>query len=189
MANIAYIRVSTTHQNTERQEVAMPENIDRTFIEKVSGKDTNRPEFKKMMEYVREGDVVYFESFSRISRSLHDLLGILDEFERKGVQFVSLKEGVQTTGATGRLVVAVLGAISAYEREINAERREYGYRKACEDNRVGRPAAQMTEKLSAAIKEWHAGKITAQEAWAQASVTKTTFYKLVKENNLQKPKK
>lgn len=184
MANIAYIRVSTTHQNTERQEVAMPENIDRTFIEKVSGKDTNRPEFKKMMEYIREGDVVYFESFSRISRSLHDLLGILDEFERKGVQFVSLKEGVETTGATGRLVVAVLGAISAYEREINAERREYQYRKACKENRVGRPAAQVKPEMMAAVKEWRAGNITAVEAMKRANVTKTTFYKLVKENNL-----
>ena len=73
MAKIAYIRVSTTHQNFDRQTYAMPKDIDKVFEEKVSGKDvTNRPEFQKMLDYIREGDTVYFESFSRISRSLPD---------------------------------------------------------------------------------------------------------------------
>ena len=80
MARIGYVRVSTQHQRTERQEQAMPENLDKIFIDKASGKDTDRPEFQKMLDYVREGDVVYFESFSRISRSLPDLLRTLDYF-------------------------------------------------------------------------------------------------------------
>ena len=131
MARIKYIRVSTTHQNTDRQE-QNTQDFDKVFIDKISGKNTNRPEFQKMMDYVREGDVVVFESFSRISRSLPDLLNILDTFDKKGVVWYSEKENINTDGATGRLIVAVLGAIGAYEREINAERREYGYKKALE---------------------------------------------------------
>ena len=181
MAKIAYLRVSTTHQNTDRQEYAMPQDIDKTFIDKASGKDTERVEFQKMLDYVREGDVVYFESFSRISRSLPDLLNTLDYFSKKGVSFVSLKENIDTSGATGKLIVSVLGAISAYEREINAERREFGFRKAVEEERVGRPTAQRTPEFEAALKEWKAGKITATEAIKRAGVSRATFYKLAKQ--------
>jgi len=180
MAKIKYIRVSTTHQNTQRQEQNL-EAFDKVFIDKASGKDTDRPEFKKMMDYVREGDTVYFESFSRISRSLPDLLNILDAFEKKGVAFVSEKEQISTEGATGRLVVAVLGAISAYEREINAERREYGYNKALEKGIVGRPKAEVTQAFTEAVNAWKAGKITATEAIKKSGVGRTTFYKLSKE--------
>lgn len=184
MAKIAYLRVSTKHQNTMRQEYTMPNDIDKTFIDKASGKDTDRPEFQKMLEYVREGDIVYFESFSRVSRSLPDLLNTLDYFSKKGVAFVSLKEQIDTSGATGKLVVSVLGAISAYEREINAERREYAFRKSCDEGRVGRPKATGTEAFYKAVKEWREGKITATEAIDKAQMTRTTFYKLVKQEGL-----
>jgi len=184
MAKIAYLRVSTTHQNTSRQEYAMPKDIDKTFEDKASGKDTDRPQFQAMLDYVREGDVVYFESFSRISRSLPDLLNTLDYFSKKGVAFVSLKEQIDTSGATGKLIVSVLGAISAYEREINAERREYSYRKSCEEGRVGRPKAKASDSFYKAVKDWRKGAITATEAIARAEMTRTTFYKLVRAEGL-----
>lgn len=185
MAKIKYIRVSTTHQKGGIiRQSNNADDFDKVFIDEASGKDTDRPEFKKMMEYIREGDVVYFESFSRISRSLHDLLSILDEFERKGVKFVSEKENISTEGATGRLVVAVLGAISSYEREINAERRAFGFNKALEAGTVGRPSAEITEQFIEAVKQWREGKITAVKAIEISGYKKTTFYKLVKDNNL-----
>ncbi len=178
---VAYIRVSTTHQNTERQEYAMPQDIEKVFSEKISGKNTDRPAFQEMLSFVREGDVVYFESFSRISRSLHDLLEILDTFDKKGVRWVSLKENIDTTGATGKLIISVLGAFSAYEREINAERREYGYRKACEAGTVGRPKNETSEEFIKAYKEWKAGQISAVEAMKKSGLAKTSFYRMVKE--------
>lgn len=178
---VAYIRVSTTHQNTERQEYAMPEGIEKTFKEKISGKDTNRPELQKLINYVREGDVVYFESFSRISRSLPDLLNILDTFDKKGVKWVSLKENIDTTGATGKLIVGILGAISAYEREINKERREYGFRIAVEEGRVGRPKITVTREFWEAYQEWKRGEITATKAMQKCNVPKATFYRMVKD--------
>ena len=108
------------------------------------------------------------------------LLNTLDYFAEKGVTFVSLKENIDTTGATGKLIVSVLGAISAYEREINAERREYGYKKALDEKRVGRPKAVANQAFHDAVKLWKDGKITATEAIKQAGMTRTTFYKLVK---------
>lgn len=177
---VGYIRVSTTHQNTERQEYAMPADIEKVYSEKISGKDTDRPELKAMLEFVREGDIVYFESFSRISRSLPDLLSILDELDKKGVRWVSLKENIDTTGATGRLIVGVLGAISAYEREINKERREYGYRKAYEEGKVGRPQNAVNDKFEQAYKRWKAGEITAVQAMTEAELPKASFYRMVK---------
>ena len=183
MAKIAYIRVSTKHQKggIERQEYKMPEDIEKTFTDEASGKDTERPEFQKMLEYVREGDIVYFESFSRVSRSLPDLLNTLDYFSKKGVAFVSLKEQIDTSGATGKLIVSVLGAINAYEREINAERREYGYRKALEADKVGRPRADRTPQYMEAYNEWKAKKITGVEAIKRSGVSAGTFYKIAKE--------
>ena len=186
MAKIGYIRVSTNHQKGGiiRQEYKMPKDLDKVFTDEASGKDTDRPEFKKMMEYVREGDIVYFESFSRISRSLSDLLKILDTFNEKGVAFVSLKENIDTSGATGKLIISVLGAINAYEREINAERREFNYRKAYNDGKVGRPKATADDDFKKAVKEWRDGKITAVEAMKKCGVPKATFYKLVKREGL-----
>lgn len=186
MAKIGYIRTSTTHQKggLERQSYALPQDLDKVFKDEASGKDTERVEFKKMMDYIREGDIVYFESFSRISRSLSDLLKILDTFNEKRVAFVSLKENIDTSGATGKLIISVLGAINAYEREINAERREFNYRKAYNDGKVGRPRAAADDAFKKVVKEWRDGKITAVEAMKKCGVPKATFYKLVKREGL-----
>lgn len=186
MAKIGYRRTSTTHQKggLERQSYALPKDLDKVFTDEASGKDTNRQEFQKMMDYIREGDVVYFESFSRISRSLTDLLKILDTFSQKGVAFVSVKEKIDTSGATGKLIVSVLGAINAYEREINEERREYKYRQAVEDKKVGRPRAVATPEFRAAVEDMKAGKITPTEAIKRSGLPKATFYKLKDRENL-----
>lgn len=188
MANIAYIRTSTKHQKggIKRQEYTMPDNIDKTFIDEASAKNTDRPAFQRMMEYVREGDTVYFESFSRISRSLPDLLTILDTLDKKGVAFVSLHENIRTDGAAGRLIVSVLGAINAYEREINAERRQFGYARALKENRVGRPATERGKEFMGAYADWKEKKITAREAMKRVGVSSATWYKMVKEQESNK---
>ena len=102
----------------------------------------------------------------------------------KGVAFVSLKEQIDTSGATGKLIVSVLGAISAYEREINTEHREYTYRKSYEEGRVGRPKAQANDAFYDAVKEWRNGSITATEAIAKAQMPRATFYRLIKAEGL-----
>ena len=129
MANIAYIRVSTEDQNTARQEELFKEhNIDKFFTEKVSGKNIkDRPELQKMMDYVREGDVVYVESISRFGRSLQDLLTLINQLNEKGVQFKSLKEGdIDTTTPTGKLVFSIFASLAEFERETIKQRQAEG---------------------------------------------------------------
>ena len=92
--NIGYIRVSTQEQNTIRQEVLMQElGVDEVYIDRMSGKNTNRPELKKMMDYVRRGDTVIVESISRFARNTRDLLELVERLTVKGAEFVSKKEG------------------------------------------------------------------------------------------------
>ena len=95
---IGYIRVSTQEQNTIRQEVLMESlGVDEVYIDRMSGKNTNRPELQKMMEYVRRGDTVIVESISRFARNTKDLLELVEQLTAKGVEFVSRKEAIDTT--------------------------------------------------------------------------------------------
>lgn len=126
-SRVAYVRVSTEEQNEARQREALEQHgIDKWFIEKVSGKDTNRPEFQKMMDWVREGDTVYIHDLSRIARSTKELLSILDTLEAKGVHLMSNKESIDTSTATGKLIVTVIGAINEFEWANLLERQREG---------------------------------------------------------------
>ena len=107
-----------------------------------------------------------------------------NETEKLPIEYNMTAEKLENPETLAKLIVSVLGAISAYEREINSERREFGYRKACEDGRVGRPKATGTDDFYKAVAEWREGKITATEAIIKAGMTRTTFYKLVKVENL-----
>ena len=85
---VGYVRISTKEQNTARQDVLMEKlGVERVFTDKLSGKDTQRPELQKMMDFVREGDVVVVESFSRFARNTRDLLDLTAALEEKGVRF------------------------------------------------------------------------------------------------------
>lgn len=125
--NIAYVRVSTEEQNEARQREALKKHgIDKWFVDKASGKNTDRPEFKQMIDFVRESDVIYIHDLSRIARSTKDLLELLDTLEKKGVSLVSDKENIDTSTATGKLIVTVIGAINEFERANLLERQKEG---------------------------------------------------------------
>ena len=129
MSNIAYIRVSTEDQNTSRQEELFKDyKIDRFYIEKVSGKNIkDRPELQKMMDYVRDSDIVLVESISRFGRSLQDLLNLINQLNEKGVQFKSIKEGdIDTTTPTGKLVFSIFASLAEFERETIRQRQAEG---------------------------------------------------------------
>ena len=120
---VAYIRVSTVEQNEARQVEAMEnKDIEKWFIEMVSGKDTNRPKLQEMLEFVRAGDEVYIHDFSRLARSTKDLLEIIETLNKKGVALKSNKENLDTSTATGKLMVTVIGAINEFERQNLLER-------------------------------------------------------------------
>ena len=115
---IGYVRVSTQEQSTLRQEVLMRElGVDEVYIDRASGKNADRPELKKLMEYVRQGDTVIVESISRFARNTRDLLELVERLSEKRVEFVSKKEAIDTTTPTGKFMLTVFGAVAELERE------------------------------------------------------------------------
>ncbi|WP_026529045.1 recombinase family protein [Butyrivibrio sp. VCD2006] len=125
--HIAYVRVSTVEQNEARQVEALKRHdIDRWFTEKTSGKNTNRSELQRMLEFVREGDTVYIHDLSRLARSTKDLLEIVDLLKSKGVDLVSNKENIDSSTPTGKLMLTMIGAIAEFERANLLERQREG---------------------------------------------------------------
>lgn len=125
--HVAYIRVSTLEQNEDRQLEAMKRYpIEKFFTEKISAKDMNRPELQKMLEFVREGDVVHIHDFSRLARSTKDLLEIVELLKKKGVALVSNKENIDSTTPTGKLMLTMIAAINEFERTNLHERQREG---------------------------------------------------------------
>ena len=148
---IAYVRVSTLEQNEERQVEGLNKyNIERWFTEKISGKNTNRPELQNMLDFVREGDTVYVHDFSRLARSTKDLLDIVEKLNNKGVHLVSNKENIDTSTATGKLMLTMIAAIAEFERLNMLERQREGIAiKKAQDKHL--PPDQRTYKGRKAI--------------------------------------
>ena len=143
--NILYARVSTKEQNEQRQlESAGRYNIEKTFVDKISGKNTDRPELQRMLAFVREGDVIYIHDFSRIARNLKDLLDLIDYLEKKDVKLVSIKENLDTSTPTGKLMIQMIGAINEFEVNILHERQMEGIRIAKRDGKyTGRKSTDI----------------------------------------------
>ena len=133
--NIAYVRVSTVEQNESRQKEALEKHdIQMWFEEKISGKNTARPELQKMLDYARKGDTIYIHDFSRLARNTRDLLEIVEMLNNKGVRLVSNKESVDTSTPTGKLMLTMIGAIAEFERQNLLERQREGIEIAKRNN-------------------------------------------------------
>lgn len=184
MANIGYIRVSTQQQNTGRQHMDLNNIgivIDKVFEEKKSGKNTERPALQSMLQYVREGDTVYVESFSRLARSTKDLLNIVDDLTKKGVQFVSLKENVDTSTPQGKFMLTVFAGLAQLERENILQRQREGIDLCLTAHRpYGRPSANISDTFATHYQQWKKGEIKAVDFMRIEQIPKSTFYKLVK---------
>ena len=111
MASIGYQRVSTQEQNLDRQADAFAAlSVERVFSDKASGKSADRPGLKAMLDFVRQGDVLYIESISRLGRNVRDLLDVVERLEAKGVQLVSAKENLDTQTPMGRCLLQIMAA-------------------------------------------------------------------------------
>jgi len=124
---IGYARVSTIGQNLDSQLDALNRaDCSRIFTDKASGTKENRPEWMKLISFIRPGDIIVVTELSRMTRSLMHLLQLLQDFEKKGVSLISLRENIDTSTATGRAFISIIGAINQMERELKAERAAAG---------------------------------------------------------------
>ena len=176
---IGYIRVSTEEQNTTRQEVLLQElGVDELFIDKASGKNTERPELSRMMNYVRHGDTVIVESISRFARNTRDPLGLVDRLTEKHVEFVSRKEAIDTTTPTGKFMLTVFAAVAELEREYILQRQREGIAIArARGKYTGRKPLPLPDNFERVVARWRAGEITATEAMRQTGLKPNTFYR------------
>lgn len=147
-----YARVSTEQQNLNRQIDALKRyGCDLIFNEKMTGTKKERPELSKMIDRMTEGDTVVIESLSRLGRSTKDLIELTELFQSKGVHLVSLKESIDTSTSTGRLLFTLMSAIAQFERDVIADRTREGLRSARARGRTGgRPKAD-TDAVKKAI--------------------------------------
>lgn len=186
---LGYIRVSTVEQNEARQIEALkqrgvePENF---YTDKQSGKNANRPALKELLAYVRRGDTVVTESISRIARNTKDLLNIIDQLQSKGVEFISLKESLDTTTPQGKFMLTIFAAMAELERDNILQRQAEGIAVAKEQGKYkGRQPIKIDEGLfRSAVSDWRSGQITARAAMGIVGLKPNTFYRRVKELNL-----
>lgn len=178
---IGYVRVSTEEQNTARQEIMLRElGVDELFVDRASGKNADRTELNRMMNFVRRGDTVIVESISRFARNTRDLLDLVERLTEKQVEFVSRKEAIDTTTPTGKFMLTVFAAVAELEREYILQRQREGIAIAKQQGKYrGRPPKVYPdfERIAA---RWQKGEITAVQAMKQLGMSKTRFYERVK---------
>lgn len=155
--------------------------MERVFEEKISGKDMNRPKLKELLDFVREGDTVIVESYSRLARSTKDLLFIIDKLQEKKVSFVSLKENIDTTTPQGKLMLTIFAGLSQFERECALQRQAEGIAIAkAEGKYKGRKPIEKPVDWDYVIRLYRAKEITAIQAKRRLGLSHATFYRLLK---------
>lgn len=184
---LGYVRVSTEAQNTSRQEVLMEQlGVDVVYVDKISGKNTDRPELTRLMNYVREGDIVIVESISRFARNTRDLLELIEQLNNKNVQFVSQKENIDTHTPTGIFMLTVFGAVAQLEREYIRQRQREGIDIAkAEGKYKGRPQKKLNDFESVYL-QWKNNTVTAVKASKLLKISRSSFYRKVKEYEAEK---
>lgn len=178
---IGYIRVSTAEQNTIRQEVLMNEfGVDELFIDKASGKNTDRPELKRMLTYVRQGDIVIVESIGRFARNTRDLLELIAQLTVKQVEFISKKESIDTSTPTGKFMLTIFGAVAELEREYILQRQQEGISIAKAQGKYKGRKPIVHPEFDKIVAKWKSGSMTAVEAMRRLGMKPSTFYRKVR---------
>jgi DNA invertase Pin-like site-specific DNA recombinase len=148
---IGYVRVSAVDQNTARQLDGV--ELDKVFTDKASGKDTNRPQLKAALDYLRDGDVLVVHSMDRLARNISDLLNTVQTLNDRGVVVEFVKEGLTFTGddsAISKLMLTIMGGVAEFERAMIRERQLEGIAKA---KQAGKYRGRQSTMAGAQIKE------------------------------------
>lgn len=177
---VAYVRVSTIDQRTDRQ-ASVGAVVDKTFIEYASGRDTNRPVLKQMLEFVREGDTVTVHSIDRLARNLDDLRRLVTDMTARGVRVEFLKEGLTFTGddaPMAKMLLSVMGALAEFERAIILERQREGIAAARARGAYrGRRRALSEDQASQLRARAAAGDVSKAALAREFGISRETVYK------------
>ena len=180
---LAYVRVSTAEQNEQRQVEAMKRyDIEKWFIEKVSGKDTNRPKLQELLDFAREGDTIHIHDFSRLARSTKDLLGIVEQLNKKGVHLVSNKENIDSSTPTGKLMLTMIGAINEFERTNLLERQREGIAIAKRDGKYKGGKAKTVADFAEHYSRYITRQTTKSALARQLGISRPTLDRLITEH-------
>ena len=181
---IAYVRVSTIEQSEGRQVEAMEKyNIEKWFIEKVSGKNANRPKLNEMLDFAREGDTIHIHDFSRLARSTKDLLDIVELLNRKGITLISNKENIDTSTPTGKLMLTMLGAINEFELTNLHERQREGILIAKKEGKYKGRRPISVKNFEEYLALYTSRELNKTQLAKKLGISRPTLNKLIEENN------
>jgi DNA invertase Pin-like site-specific DNA recombinase len=178
---IGYARVSTIEQNLDMQLDALKEaGCDRVYEDKASGAKTDRQGLRSAIENLREGDTLVVYKLDRIGRSLKDLISIITDLNEKSVQIVSIKDSIDTSSASGKLMLNMLCVLADYERTLIRERTNAGLQAARARGRSGgRPSVLTAQQIKAARALYDSKQVTIDDICKQINCSKPTFYRNV----------
>lgn len=181
---IGYVRISSVDQNEARQTEALNAlHIDRTFIDKLSGKDTNRPQLQAALEYMRDGDVLVVHSMDRLARNMRDLQNLIADLNARHIAVEFVKEHLNFTGEDSpmsKLMLSILGGVAEFERSLIRERQREGIAVAkTRGGYRGRKKA-LTPDRAAELRERVAAKTESKAALAREfGISRETLYQYV----------
>jgi DNA invertase Pin-like site-specific DNA recombinase len=179
---IGYVRVSSVDQNEQRQLEGV--EVDKTFTDKASGKDTKRPQLQACLEYIREGDVLIVHSMDRLARNVDDLRRIVKELTAKGVQVQFIKEGLTFNGddsPMSNLLLTMLGAVAEFERSLLRERQREGIAIAKRNGVYkGRKPSLASERVVEMLAQIAAGEMKSKVA-RNFGISRETLYQYARQ--------
>ena len=189
-AKLGYVRVSTVEQNESRQVEALEKaGVERWYIEKISGKNMERPELQKLLDYAREGDTVLIHDLSRISRNLADLLALMKDFDQRGITLVSLHESIDTGTPLGKLTLSIIGAINEFERANLLERQREGIAIAKRAGRYKGRKRTVLEDMEGVYHDYVTRRRSKAQLAREHGVSRPTLDRLLREFEREKIKK
>jgi DNA invertase Pin-like site-specific DNA recombinase len=183
MSRIGYARVSTKAQKDDTQvDELTAAGCDKLFVDHgVSGKHAARPELDAALAYLQKGDVLVITRLSRAMRSLKHLISLSEDLRERGIDLIVLKQQIDTTTPTGRLIFHVLGAMDEFQRELIVEGTIEGLAAAKARGKLGGRRPSYTEHQAQTARKLHdAGELSAEESAAVLGVSRATYYRMLK---------
>lgn len=179
-----YARVSTDKQELERQLALLREYVDSEddiFTDKFTGRDFSRDGFKRLCSTVRKGDTIVVESLSRVGRSAKELLEVLENWQDQGIIFMSIKENIDLSTTTGKLIAQLLSGLAEFEANCIRERVKEGIAVARAKGRIGGRPKTKKEKIDKAFRLYRSKEYSVKELCELCGISAATFYRALRE--------